>query len=306
MTVLIRTLVVGAALLFISVSAGMNALFLSSLGRTSLETWMLGAVSIASDAAKVALPVVLMRALAMRAFVHASVACLMLIAVIGLSLASGTGFAASMRSTKIAERDAHAAHINAEQHKLAQLDQRMTTLSSSRPEAVIQIELAGLQINRQWLSSRECTLPMAQAARLFCGDVFSLRVELETAKARAALASEHRAVTAALEVLQRTGDAGDSDPQATAIADVFGIDRRLPRVIVVSWMAAMVELGSVIMILLAAGPAIRGWREPGTIEPSPLVPAELPFQVDRHHWQRQRSGVTFGSTGSRITDHDGK
>lgn len=305
MTVLIRTLVIGAALLFIAVSAGMNALFLSSLGRTLLETTMLGAVSVASDAAKVALPVLVMRALAIRAWVHAGAACLMLIAVIGLSLASGTGFAVSTRSSKIGEREAHAARISAIQRQLENLDQRIGALASSRPEAVPEIELAGLQINRQWALSRECSSPNSQAGRSFCADVFRLRTELETAKARTALASEQRALVATVEELQRAGGVGDSDPQAAAIADLFGLDRHLPGVIAASWMAIIAELGSVIMILLAAGPTIHGWREPGMIEPSPLVPAELPVEPARHYWRRQRSAMSFGATSNRVEGHDG-
>lgn len=306
MTLLIRILVIGAALLFIAVSAGMNALFLSSLGRTPLETWMLGSVSMASDAAKVALPVVVMRAFAIRAWVHASAACLMLIAVIGLSLASGTGFAASTRSSKIGEREAHAARISAGQRELAALEQHIRALASSRPEAVIAIELAGQQIDRQWSSSRECGSPNSQAARSFCADVFRLRAELETAKARTALTTEQRALAGAVENLQRVGGAGDADPQAAAIADLFGIDRHLPGVIAASWMAIIAELGSVIMVLLAAGPAIRGWREPGMSEPLLLVPAELPVEPARHYWRRQRSAMNFGATRDRVEGHGGR
>ena len=111
MTILVRVLVLGAALLFIMVSAAMNAVFLSSLGRTPIEATMLGLVSVASNAAKVALPVVLMRALTLRAWVHAGAAGVMLVAAIGLSLASGTGFAASTRSSIVSQRDAHAAQL---------------------------------------------------------------------------------------------------------------------------------------------------------------------------------------------------
>lgn len=305
MSILIRALVLGAALLFIAVSAGMNAVFLSSVGRTPLEAGMLGVVSIASDAAKVALPVVMMRALALRAWVHAGAAGLMLVAVIGLSLASGTGFAASTRSGMVSEREAHAARIAARQRELADLEQRATSLSLSRPEAVIEAELAGKRVDRQWHATNECTSPTTQAARLLCSGVYRLRTELETARARSVLASQLRDVATALEVLQRGAASGESDPQATVIAELFGVDRRLLRVVLASWTAIILELGSVIMVLLAAGPAIGGWREPGRPEPTPLVPAELPVGPDRQHWRRQRSGMTFGATTGRIDNHVG-
>lgn len=305
MSILVRVLVLGAALLFIIVSAGMNAVFLSSLGRTPIEAGMLGAVSVASDAAKVALPVVLMRALALRAWVHAGAAALMLVAVIGLSLASGTGFAASTRTSIISERETQAGRIAARQRELAELEQQAKTLLPSRPEAVIDAELTGKRVDRQWQATTGCTSPTTAAARLFCSDVFRLRTELETAKARTALGIERHEMKRSLEALQGASLAGESDPQAAVIAELFGVDRKLPRVVLVSWTAVILELGSVIMVLLAAGPAIGGWRESGIAVPTPLVPAELPVQPDRQHWHRQRSGMTFGRATGRVEDHVG-
>ncbi len=305
MSILIRLLVLGAALLFIAVSTGMNAVFLSSLGRTPLEAAMLGAVSVASDAAKVALPVVIMRALALRAWVHAFAATLMLIAVIGLSLASGTGFAVSTRSSVVAERETHAGRIAARERELAELEQRAKTLLPSRPEAVIETELMGKRVDRQWQATTGCTSPTTTAARLYCAEVFRLRTELETAKARTALGIERHEMVRSLEALQGASIGGDSDPQAAAIAELLGVDRRLPRVVLTSWTAVILELGSVIMVLLAAGPALHGWREPGMAEPTPLVPAELPVQPDRLHWRRQRKGMTFGTTTGWMGDHGG-
>lgn len=306
MSILVRVLVLGAALLFIVVSAGVNALFLSSLGRTPLEVGMLGVVSIASDAAKVALPVVMMRALALRAWVHALAAGLMLVAAIGLSLASGIGFAASTRSSIVSEHEAQADRIATRQRELADLEQRAKTLAASRPEAVIEAELTGKRVDRQWHATMGCTSPTTQAARVLCLEVFRLRTELETAKARTAMALERRKLATALEILQRGAARSESDPQATVMAELFGIDQRLPRVVLASWTAIILELGSVIMVLLAAGPAIAGWREPGVAEPTPLVPAELPVQPDRQYWRRQRSGMSFGATTDRIEGHVGE
>ncbi len=135
--------------------------------------------------------------------------------------------------------------------------------------------------------------------------MFRLRAELATAKAYDDVKSQVRDVAGALEVLQRGAVGNDRDPQATVMAELFGIDQRLPRVILASWTAIILEFGSVIMVLLAAGPAIAGWREPGNAEPTPVVPAELPVQPDRQYWRRQRSGMSFEATTDRIEDHVG-
>jgi hypothetical protein len=99
-----------AALMFIAVSAIMNALFLSSLGRTPLEVGLLAAVSLASDISKAVLPVLMVRAVWLRAWGNAAAAALLLMGVVALSLASGTGFAL-MRT-----RNANAAHSGGLRH----------------------------------------------------------------------------------------------------------------------------------------------------------------------------------------------
>ena len=49
----------------------MNALFLSSLGRSALEVGLLAAVSIASDISKAVLPVLMLRSVLLRAWGNA-------------------------------------------------------------------------------------------------------------------------------------------------------------------------------------------------------------------------------------------
>ena len=84
MTIIVRGVVLLAAILFIAVSASMNAVFLSSFGRTAVETMLLSGVSIAGDAIKAVLPVIIMRAFMLRAWVHAGMAAVMLAVVIAM------------------------------------------------------------------------------------------------------------------------------------------------------------------------------------------------------------------------------
>ena len=131
-----------AALVFIGVSMTMNALFLSSLGRTAIEVGLLAAVSIAADVAKAVLPVVLARAIILRAWVHAAISTLMLLVVIGLSLASGTGYAALTRGGVTAARVALADELVAREKDLHELEDRFAVLSQSRAAVVIEADLA--------------------------------------------------------------------------------------------------------------------------------------------------------------------
>ena len=111
MSLLVHAAIAGSALIFIAVSAAMNAVFLSSLGQTTMETSLLAAVSLSADMAKAVLPVLVVRALFLRAWWHLALSSGMLGLLVALSLTSGTGFAALTRNAATANRVAHTDRI---------------------------------------------------------------------------------------------------------------------------------------------------------------------------------------------------
>lgn len=303
MTLLLQGAVLAAALVFIIVSAMMNALFLSSLGRTPIEISLLAAVSVAADLTKAALPVVLVRAVILRAWGQTAVVAVLMLFVVLLSLASGTGFAALTRSGTTAAREAQSDQLGRLRKQLAEIEAKIVGLSPYRPAAVIEAHQTTMSIDRRWQASKLCTEISGTATREFCGEALRLQAERVTARAREELAAERARLTAAVEESERAGAASEADPQAAAIADLFGIDRRWPRVALTSSIAIMLEIGSIFLVLVAAGPTLRGWREPGS-EPKPEpIAATLPVQADRSHWHRQRD-KSLGIIGR--VDGDGR
>ena len=287
MSLVLQATVAGAALLFIAVSAIMNALFLSSLGRTPVEVGLLAAVSIASDMVKAVLPVLIVRAVIVRAWAHCAIASVMLMVVVALSLASGTGFAASTRNASVTARGAQADELAARQKELRDIETGIAGLAAARQTAVVEADIAGLAIDRRWSLSKSCTDITAASTRKFCTDVSGLRSELASATARDQLTAERRDTRGRIDVLQSSGAAAESDPQATAIAAMLGVEKSTPRLVLTVSLAVVLELGSVFLVLLAAGPTLLSWREPGSI-PAPVpLPAEVPAQADRSHWRRQ-------------------
>ena len=303
MTLLLQGAVLAAALVFIAVSAMMNALFLSSLGRTPIEICLLAAVSVAADITKAALPVVLVRAVVLRAWGQTAVVAVLLLFVVLLSLASGTGFAALTRSGTTAAREAQSDHLGRLRKQLAEVEAKIAGLSPSRPAAVVEAHQTTMSIDRRWQASKLCTEISGAATREFCGEAMRLQAERVTAGAHEELTAERARLTAAVEELERAGAASEADPQSAAIAELFGIDRRWPRVALTSSIAIMLEIGSIFLVLVAAGPTLRGWREPGS-EPKPEpIAVTLPVQADRSHWHRQR-GKSLGIIGR--VDGDGR
>lgn len=284
-----------AAAIFLLVSATANSLFLSSLGRTSLEIGLLASVSIASDIAKGILPVVVARAGILRAWFQAGIAAVLLAATIALSLASGLGFAAKTRNAVTAARESTAGKMAARQAQLGDLRQQLAALSPSRPVAVVDMDLQSAQSDWRMEASKSCAEPKGRETRQFCSGLEKLRAEQVTAHEREKLTRRAEDLQEEVEALSMKEDGTSVDPQAAALAGMLGVSEAVLRVALSSMVAVVLELGSVVLILLVAGPALRGWKEPA--EPVPLMPtpAQLPVQADRAHWEKQRARRAIGN-----------
>lgn len=301
MSHLARLVIGTAALLFIGVSATMNALFLSSLGRTAIETGLLICVSLTADMTKAVLPVALLRALVVRAWGEASVALIMLVCVTALSLASGTGFAALTREAATGARAVKTERATAQRAHIQRLEARLAASQALRSTAAMEVDVSAAMLDRRWRSSNGCASPASQTLRAFCTETLKLKSALADARERDRLDAELQAARTTLDTLQRGDTGNDSDPQATAIAALFGIDRAWPRVVLVSSLTIILELGSICLVLLASGSALRAAPSSQAAPTAPLMPAEIPGQADRTFWHRERAVQGTSSIRDRIT-----
>lgn len=288
MSSIVKGTVLLAAVLFIGISASMNALFLSSFGRSPIETGLLTAVSIAGDVVKAVLPVVLARTIAQRAWGQTSLCGVMLAVAIAMSVASGLGFAAGLRSEAVTVREGASAVLKAREADLADIEQRLAALSPARTVPAITTDIDAAKFDRAWAASKACTQATGLAMRQFCERVVRLRGELAAATERDRYHADRRMLREAIGELRKSGSAADADPQASALAELLGTDRKTPRMLVTTAMALVLELGSIVLILLAAGSALRGWHEPGREPRVPEEPVVVPASADRTHWHRQR------------------
>ena len=306
MTGLLHAALFVAAFVFIAASAAMNALFLSSLGRTPVEIGLLAAISIAADIAKFVLPVLLARAIQLRAWGYSAAASFMLLLVILLSLASGLGFSAMTRGAVTSARDAAAHRLGQLRKDLAESNLRLAALGAAQEASVIQAELATLQTDRRYAATKACSELNGGLARQFCSELMKKREALRRAEAHATAVEERRGIVASINALEVQGAGQESDQQAHAIAALFGISRDLPRVILASSVAVTLELGSIFLVLLASGPMLRRRQETGIAPSAEPLPVAVPLQADRTHWQRKRSQKkeTLGAGfGERLGEH---
>lgn len=281
-----------AALTFIVGSATTNALFLSSIGRTALEAAIYAGISIAADLSKVVLPVAIALAVAARARLIAGLCGLLLIGVIALSLASGTGFAALTRGTVTATLQAAATTMAALEAEREALAARLAATSGAREPAVVAAALEAVLADRRWVATKRCTDAGTALLRQFCTDAHQLRVEQVMAGERDRLLTQERALRAQIEALRASGTAGSSDPQVEALAALLGVNAERLRAALGFILAAVLELGGVVLVLLISGPLLC---PPSNSEPvvraKPPEPEamRLPPQVDRSFWLRQRN-----------------
>ncbi len=274
---LCRWAVTAAALAFVVVSGVMNALFLSSLGRTVSECTLLAVVSVAADIAKAALPVLMLWLWTRKAWSQAMLAAFMLAVLIVVSLASGTGYAAAMRGVAVAKHDARAERTKRLKDDLAVLDRQLDGSSSVRAVTVIDAEQRVLHLDRLWSSTKACTDVTQPASRTFCASVRRLDVE------RALAVERQRHGTLREQLLEKLGgddsaDAtADASLQVAAIAELIGYDVGRVRQGFSVATALVLELGCVLLLLVVGGsiwtPA-RGPADP-PVEPAPAPPVEV-------------------------------
>ena len=276
-----------AALLFVALSATINALFLSSLGRTVIEASLLAALSVGADIAKAGLPIIAVRAVALRAWGHLVAALIMLSLVMALSLASGIGFAAVTRNAAGAANDARAERLAVLRRDAIEIDARLQQLRAPRPLAVIEADLDGLRIDRRWMATRACTDVTLQESRTYCGTAMALQSERASAIELARLEVTRTALRDQINAL--SAGSHETDPQSAAIAVLIGVDGAAPRRVVSVFLALVIEAGSVLLIFLSLGPTLSDWKPPGRPSDVPVQPAKIPMTSDVARWQRRQA-----------------
>lgn len=291
-----------AALVFVGVSATMNALFLSSLGRSLVEAALLASISVAADLTKLVLPIAVLRAYSVKAWTEMSAAALMLLAVTALSLASGIGFTALTRDASIARHAAEGDALRAHEAQLRSVGARLAAIQIQRAPSVIAADIAAARLDRRWEHSKSCTAPPSASARQYCIELARLDAAFIEAGERDRLEAEQQKLRASLDHLRRERAGVDDDPQASAIATLLGVDRSVPRVALVSCLTIILELGCVVLVLLASGVSLRAHEVTISEPATPFTAAEIPEQADRKHWLRQR--VNSREQGSAFAGRD--
>lgn len=242
-----------AALTMCAVSAGMNYLFLSSLGKTAFEGHVLGAASAAADILKALLPFIIAWSWQAGRYIPALAGSGAFAFIAAFSLLSAIGFAADNRGVLIDARDSVAAEYNRIQRDLANAEARRAALPIHRPATVVSEEIGAHRQNRRWSATTGCANATENESRKFCAAYFRLRAELAAATESERLAGEIASLQREGESLRANGATQDSDPQVSLLSRISGAAPESVRLALIVTVALLVEIGASLGLFLASG-----------------------------------------------------
>lgn len=253
MRILLTAAGVAVALVFIAVSAAMNVTFVASLGRTTFESQLFGAVSLACDAAKALLPIVCAHALRNGQRLRAAISIVMFALFTATSLMSAVGFTAVNRMSVAKSAEERTAQRLTIKKESAAIEARIANLPAHRPSAVVIEALAGAQLDRRWTLSKRCTDVTDARSRTHCEAYFALRAEHAAALEADKLEARRAALDGKMDATDNAPP--EIDAQAGVVATAFDLQQGTIQRLLILLMALIVELGSGFGLYLAWVPA---------------------------------------------------
>lgn len=214
---------VPASLVFMVVSMGCNWTFLSSLGHTDAERYLLGGLSVSVDILKACAPFWIVSALTAHRRLDALGASVLLGLCLSLSFASALGFAASSRGEVTGGRESINATHDQATKDLARLEQERDKLGEGRLAGVIETDINAAKQEARWKSSKECSNATETESRELCKRIEGLRGELVHATARSQNAADIRAKEQEIKELKTHGAGLELDVQASLLGRFLGL-----------------------------------------------------------------------------------
>ena len=233
-----------ASLILLSVSAAMNYQFGLSLGKTTFDSQILGAASIAADGLKALMPFFIFAAWRQRNYLQAMGATALWAVCIVYAMTSALGFTALNRSDTSGVRAAHVEKYGDLRAELTQINQQQGWLEKHRPVGTVLADIEAAKQNYRWTSSEGCTNATVDASRIFCENYHKLGAELAVAKQGDALDKRGVEVRAKIAAMDGGSSVQVADPQAAILSSLSGLDIGRIDVAMTLLVTALVELGS--------------------------------------------------------------
>jgi hypothetical protein len=243
----------GAALTFVVASGLMNWVFMTSLGKSEFERQILGAVSIAVSAFLALLPTLLVWAFRERRILYIVLGVPVFLAFAAFSLSSAVGFAAKNRGAIGEDRALASERLATVRQELSQTESKLKALGAPRPIGVINELLRGLEQDRRWQLSKECSEATADVSRAFCKGYFQLKAEAAFAGEAGRYEQSIVSLKAQARQFEEQGAGREDDNQAAVLASVLGVQKAQVERALMLFLAVLVEVGAALGLYFATG-----------------------------------------------------
>lgn len=255
MRFLLSSFAVLAALILIAVSGACNFLFMQSIGRTTLEGYVFGSMSVAVDVFKAILPVLIWWAWTSKRFAFVVPASVVFVAFSLWSYGSAVGFAADNRGHVAETREGLNSEFESVKSDITTAEAKLASLPAHRSAGVIENDIAAKRQNRRWQSTKKCKEGGATASksRAFCAQYFKLKGELEAAIEDKRLTRDLERLRGEQAKLSKRGAGQDVDPQVSILAKLLGRDEGSVKTALILFVAGLLEVGSGLGLWLATG-----------------------------------------------------
>ncbi len=253
MRFLVAVVSAGAALTLIAASGLMNWVFMTSLGKSEFEQQILGAVSVAVSAFLALLPTLLLWAYRERRPLYIILGVPVFLAFGAFSLSSAVGFAAKNRGSISEDRALAAAKLAGLMQEIEEVGAKLKELPPSRPIAVLQESLRGLEQDRRWQFSKSCADATTDASRSFCKGYFELKAEAARASEAERLDKRVAGLKSESRHLEEQGAGREADNQAAVLAGFLGLQAAKVERALMLFLAVLVEIGAALGLFLATG-----------------------------------------------------
>ena len=228
-----------AACLFVLVSMAANLKFGLSLSTTPFDRIIYGALSLAADLMKVALPLVAILLWRKQHRILAAIAALFCAGVICYSLAAAIGFAASTRGEATTMNKLAIDNRKAWEARIERTARQLDQLGVPRPAGVIEAEIDTLL---RTPGADGCRVINGPVSNEVCPQVDKLRKELVGSQSAAELDASLVADRRTLEAVPVA--ASIADPQSATLSRLTALGEAKIRDIIAILIAVLVEIGS--------------------------------------------------------------
>jgi hypothetical protein len=253
MRLLVVVVSAGAALAFVAASALMNWVFMTSLGKSAFEQQIFGAVSVAVSAFIALLPTLVLWAWREKRFAQVAVGMPVFFAFVAFSLSSAVGFAAKNRGTQTEDRSLATSRLAEVRQEIGEAEARRKELGFSRPVAVIEQALRGLEQDGKWAWSKECQNATTAGERAFCKNYFDVKAEGARATQLSLLETKIERLKGEARSYEEKGGGREADNQAAVLANLLGLQAIKVERGMTLFLAVLVEIGTALGLYLATG-----------------------------------------------------